>query len=370
MNSKKKITLLISSLTGGGAESVCINIANSFANNDWKVDLVILNLKDEVYLSSLSDKVNLIILNVNHARNSSLPLLKYIFNKKIKTVLVFNYELTVVLVILRLILRLKIKIISRNINNLSFKIKQFEEKNFWTRFVVKNLVKYFYNKADYIVNQCKAMHDDLLTHFPKYYNNSSIIYNPLSMKILEYIKKHDLTQIKKKDYLLCVGRLEEQKAFHFAIEAFAKVVDKFPNLKLKIVGKGSLENQLKQKAFDLNIADRVDFEGFQKKIIPYYLHARGTLLTSYYEGYPNVLIESIAMNTPVVSFDCPSGPREIIKNGINGLLVRHLDVDDLKNKILFLLKNKFTYEDLENSIKKNQIQQVFRQYENLIISFF
>ena len=369
MNSNKKITLLISTLSGGGAESVCVSIANSFAKKHWKVDLVILNLKDEAYLSLLSDKVNLIILNVNHSRNSTMLLLNYILKKKIKTFLVFNYELTVLLVILRLILRLKIKIISRNINSLSFKIKAFQEQNFWTRFVVNNLIKYFYGKSDHVINQCEAMRKDLILHFPKYHNNSSVINNPLSTKISDYIENHNLSQIKKKDYLLCVGRLEKQKAFHFAIEAFARVVTQFPNLRLKIVGKGSLEMELKKKAIFLNVADKVDFEGFQRNIIPYYLYARGTLLTSCYEGYPNVLIESIAMNTPVVSFDCPNGPREIIKNGINGFLVKQLDLDALENKILYLLKYKFNSKDLENSIKKNQIQLVFKQYENLINSF-
>ena len=129
MNSDKKITLMISSLSGGGAESVCVSMANSFVNNDWQVDLIILNLNDEVYLKRLSDKVNLTVLNVNHARNSILPLLRYIYKKKIKTFLVFNYELAVILVILRLIFRIKIKIIARNINTLSIKIKsQFGRK--------------------------------------------------------------------------------------------------------------------------------------------------------------------------------------------------------------------------------------------------
>tara|TARA_Y100000768_G_scaffold315392_1_gene250343 strand:+ start:1895 stop:2986 length:1092 start_codon:yes stop_codon:yes gene_type:complete len=359
---------MISSLSGGGAESVCINLANSFANQNWEVDLVILNLNEEDYLNRLSHKVNLVVLNVNNARYSILPLIKYIFKKKIKTFLVFNYELAVILVILRLILRLRIKIISRNINTLSIKIKQFEEQNFWTKYVVKTLVKYFYNKTDHVVNQCEAMRNDLISYFPKLYYNSSTIYNPIPMHILDYTKNHDLKQINKKNYLLCVGRLEKQKAFHLAIEAFAGVVDKFPNLRLKIVGKGSLENDLRQKAFDYHVADKVDFEGFHKDIIPFYLYANGTLLTSIYEGYPNVLIESIAMNTPVVSFDCPGGPSEIIKNGVNGILAKYLDVNDLKNKISYLLQNKFEYEDLKISIENNQINQVFKKYENLINS--
>ena len=133
-------------MSGGGSESVCISIANSFANNNWQVDLVILNLNDEAYLNRLSEKVNLVVLNINHARYSALSLLNYLNSNKIKTILVFNYELAVILVILRLIFRLQIKIISRNINTLSIKIKKFEEQNLWTKYVVKNLVKYFYHK--------------------------------------------------------------------------------------------------------------------------------------------------------------------------------------------------------------------------------
>ena len=110
MNSNKKITLLISTLSGGGAESVCVSIANIFADNDWQVDLVVLNLNNEAYLNRLSKKVNLIVLKVNHARYSILSLLKYIYKNKVKKILVFNYELTVILVALRIFLKLRIKL--------------------------------------------------------------------------------------------------------------------------------------------------------------------------------------------------------------------------------------------------------------------
>ena len=130
MSSKKKITFAISALTGGGAEGICVNIVNAFARSGWRVDLVVLNLKDEVYVDRISKDVNLITLNVNNARYSIFPLLKYLYLKKPKTFLVFNHELAVVLVVLRFILRLNIKIISRNISILSFKIDELKKKDF------------------------------------------------------------------------------------------------------------------------------------------------------------------------------------------------------------------------------------------------
>ena len=77
---------MISSLSGGGAENVCVSMANCFAQNGWSVDLVILNLNDEAYLNRLTDNVNLVVLNVGHARYSVLPLLKYLYTPSSKSI--------------------------------------------------------------------------------------------------------------------------------------------------------------------------------------------------------------------------------------------------------------------------------------------
>jgi len=368
MKTQKKITFLISTLSGGGAEGVCVGIANCFVDNGWMVDLVVLNLKNEAYLSRLSNKVNLVVLNANHARYSSFPLLKYIYENKIHTILVFNYELSVVLVILRLLLKLKVKIISRSISTFSAKMMQFYKLSNWDRFVVAPLIKAFYHRVDYVINQSNGMRDDLNSIYPQLSKKSSVIFNPIPAHLIDFANKNDLSRINKENYLLCIGRLESLKGFHHAIKAFAGIVKKYPYLRLKIVGKGSEEKRLKQIAIDYSVSDRVDFEGFKKDIIPYYLHARVTILPSLYEGYPNVLIESISMNTPVIAFDCPSGPNEIIIDGRNGYLVKNQDVDDLRKKMLNFPYDKFDYRDLVNSIKKNHILKVFQQYETIINS--
>lgn len=331
MAETKRISLLISNLNGGGAQGVCVTVANGYAEQGWLVDLVVLNLKTAVYDDRVSDQVNLVVLDVDHARYAAPALLQYIRREQPKKILVFNYEMAILLVILRSIFRFKTKIIARNINTLSK--KQQLSKGFWNKYVVQKSIDNLYSNVDHVINQCKAMEQDLLSVLPNLKGRTSVVYNPVANHVEAYAKNIDFDKIEKQEYLLCVGRLEEQKAFHYAIEAFSKVVDDFPNLRLKIIGTGSLEHSLKQLVADLNVVDRVDFEGFQKDMIPYYLHAKATVLTSLYEGFPNVLIESITLGTPVIAFDCPSGPSEIIQQDVNGYLVKYLSIDDLVEKI-------------------------------------
>ncbi len=364
MTKTKRITFLISTLGGGGAEGVCVTLANGFAEQDWQVDLVILNLNNAVYHDHLSDKVNLVVLDVNHARYAAPVLLKYIRKEQPEKILVFNYELAVLLVLLRPIFRFKTKIIARNINTLSQKQKLVS--GFWRKHIVQRMVDTLYCKVDHVINQCKAMEQDLLSIFSNFQGKTSVIYNPVASHVEAYAKTVDFEKVEKQDYLLCVGRLEEQKAFHYGIEAFAKVASAFPNLRLKIVGQGSLEQDLKQLSIDLNIAERVDFEGFQKDMIPYYLHAKATVLTSLYEGFPNVLVESITLGTPVIAFDCPSGPSEIVVEGENGYLVEYLSVEGLTEKMLSLFSSEFEAHSIHLTAVKYSAVEVIKRYETLV----
>lgn len=359
-----KITLLISSLAGGGAEGVCVNVANGLADNGWQVNLLVLHTNNAAYVKRVSPKVNLIVLGVNHARHAPLPLLRYIRQHKPEKMLVFNYELTVLTVMLRSLFRFNTKIIARNISTISQKRKQ--HVGAWRKLVVKPLIDRFYGKSDHIINQCQAMRDDLVSVFPHLEDKTSVIYNPIAKHIDDYVKVHDVTKVEIKDYLLCAGRLEKPKAFHYAIEGFAGIANEFPNLRLKIVGQGSLEHALKQCAQDFGVADRVDFEGFQADMIPYYLHAKTTLLTSLYEGFPNVLIESITLGTPVVAFDCPSGPKEIIQEGVNGYLADYQSIDAFQKACRASLGNPLARETVQASAYKYFFSDVISSYEVIL----
>src|SRR5690625_3873563 len=140
------INLLISSLRGGGAEGVAVNLANSLAERGWQVNLIVLHLSNAVYRARLLPKVNLVSLDVSNIRYSLLPLGKFFLKNEVETVVVFNNELTVVAILLRIILRKKIKIVSRNINTLSEIRKQ--PAGVWKKVFVRPIVDLLYKRVD------------------------------------------------------------------------------------------------------------------------------------------------------------------------------------------------------------------------------
>jgi glycosyltransferase involved in cell wall biosynthesis len=364
MSNNRKISFFISSLGGGGAEGVCVNIANGLAEKGWEINLVVLNLEDPVYLDRLSDRVKLVVLGVSRVRYAFIPLCKYILKYNPRKFLVFNYLLTVQLVFSRKLLFKDFLIIARNINTFSQNLNISGEG--WQRKVVFRIVSLVYDKVNHVINQCKGMEQDLLERFPSLRGKTSVIYNPVSKEVQNVAEATDLNKVEKGNFFLCVGRLESQKAFHYAIKAFSLILKENPGLRLKIVGAGSLGFELKEQARSLNIVDKVDFEGFQKNIVPYYLRARATVLTSLYEGFPNVLVESITLGTPVVAFDCQSGPDEII-NKENGLLVKYKSLEDLAISMASILNKRWDPEIVSSSLSNMKTSVVYERYESSIL---
>lgn len=362
---KNNIVLFISSLGGGGAEGVCVSLANALAKRGWQVSLLVLNLNNAVHKVNLGSQVEIVSLNVQHTRNAIFPLKKYIKKANPDKFLVFNYELTVLLVLLRIWLRSDYKIIARNINSL--RSKQQQAQSLWRKFIVYPLIHRLYYKVDLVINQCYAMQEELISLYPQISSKSVVIYNPVNSRIHQAAKDIASTSIRKHQYLLCVGRLEKQKAFHLAIESFAILAKNFPEFKLKVVGEGQLESELKMLAVNLSIEDRVDFLGYQKNMIPLYQNANATVLTSLYEGFPNVLVESITLGTPVIAFDCPSGPSEIIEEGINGSLLKSRDIQVLATAIRNVLINPPSPEQVQQNTDKYDIDNIVVQYEKMLL---
>jgi len=129
--------------------------------------------------------------------------------------------------------------------------------------------------------------------------------------------------------LLGVGRLIEEKGFELLFEVFIELKDKYPEWGLAIVGDGPLRSFLEQRIKQSGLQNRVFLPGRAGNIGKWYESADIFALSSLYEGFPNVLVEAMAYGLPVVSFDCNSGPRDIIRHEIDGLLVPQGSKSDL-----------------------------------------
>jgi len=140
--------------------------------------------------------------------------------------------------------------------------------------------------------------------------------------------------------VMSVGRLEEQKGYDFLIDAWKIVAKKFPEWTLKIYGEGSLYKQLTNQITAANLQENIKIMEPVNNITDHYLQSSIFVLSSRFEGFGMVLIEAMACGVPVVSFDCPHGPSDIIKNDVDGYIVSNGDIYQLAEKICFLIENK------------------------------
>ena len=131
-----------------------------------------------------------------------------------------------------------------------------------------------------------------------------------------------------------MGRMDQYKGFDVLIHAVKFAANHGVSLLLSIYGNGPERSRLEKLAADLGMSDKVTFPGRTKDPSAALAAADIFVLSSRYEGFPNVLLEAMAVGTAVIAFDCPSGPGEIIENGVSGLLVPNGDVEGLSKAIV------------------------------------
>lgn len=138
---------------------------------------------------------------------------------------------------------------------------------------------------------------------------------------------------------ISVGRYEEQKSFDRLILAWAIVHEKHPDWRIDIFGQGTLEGQLRALIAEKHLEGIVNLNKVTSNIQEEYEKSDFFVLSSYYEGFGLVLVEAMACGIPCVSFDCPNGPRDIINNNVDGLLVKNGDIEALAEGINYMIEN-------------------------------
>lgn len=222
----------------------------------------------------------------------------------------------------------------------------------------KRLVRLLYPMADLVIAVAEETRTDLIEEFGLAPERVETIYNPVDLAHVRQQAKEPVPDPwlgGDVPVVLNVGKLMEAKGQLVLLDAFQRVL-KDVDARLIILGVGPLQGELEAAARDRGIADRVRFVGFSMN--PYAFMARATtfVLSSSWEGFPNVLVEAMAAGAAVVSTRCPSGPAEIIRERESGLLVPVRDPERMAAALVSVLTN----DVLRASLRRGATKEVER----------
>ena len=195
-------------------------------------------------------------------------------------------------------------------------------------------------------------------------NNVTVIYNPLS-----FFPEQQSDGMQKQ--VIAVGRYVPQKGFDRLISAWSIVSKRHPDWTLSIYGDG-MRQQLQQQIDELGISSTCQLRHSVQNIVEKYCESSIFVLSSRYEGFGMVIIEAMACGIPPVSFTCPCGPRDIIDDGKDGILVENGNVEELAKKISFLIKNEEIRKEMGRMARINvdrfKIEHIALQWKTLFES--
>lgn len=329
---KKKLIIFMPTIDyGGGVEKNFFIISNYLCE---KLDHITVITLDKSTKTKLNKKINFICPNNNFFQSFSrrakfLIALIYLFKAiiQIKNPTVFSFQGHAYCILLCKLLNIKV-IVRSNTSPFGWSNK----------FIKKTLYRFVYSLADKIIVNSL----EFKTEIKKRFNlNSVCIYNPLNT---QKIKKLSKVKIKFKFFtkyslnLINVARLNEQKDQISLLKSINYLKNKI-NVKLLIIGNGEEKKKIKNFIIRNNLSKIIKILPFKKNPFPYILKSDLFVLSSKYEGLPNILLETIVLKTPILSSNCSTGPKEILDNGLGGYLFKTGNYIDLSEKIIFFKKN-------------------------------
>tara|TARA_B100000579_G_scaffold379522_1_gene346904 strand:- start:1072 stop:2169 length:1098 start_codon:yes stop_codon:yes gene_type:complete len=328
----RELLIFVPSIEDGGVEKNLFLISNYFANNKIKTNIITANLNKK---KKFNNKVNFISSKSNFFNNKNrfyktifcfYLLFKFLIKKK--NFLILSFQANIYAIFFAWFFRLDI--ITR-----SNTAPPGWSSNHLKRLIFKIFFKY---PKKIIVNS-----NDFKNQIDKEFNVKSLcIFNPLDKKNVKIksLVKTKINFFKKQSYnFINIGRMTDQKDQILILKAFNKIKNKL-NFKLIILGKGKNKQFLQNYIKYNNLSKRVKIIGYKKNPYPYIRKADVFILSSKFEGLPNVLLESQYLKKIIVSTSCPTGPKEILLNGQAGFLFDIGNAEQLKKIILFITKQK------------------------------
>lgn len=320
VGAKKRIAIVVASMDSGGAERVALNLAESFAAAGNAVDLVLVRRRGDL-LRQVPSSVRIIDLAAKRAFTAIGSFRKYVRVTKPKAVIAVNFEVNVMAAAALLGMRRKPRLL---LSVHCAPILYFKgAPRPWRKMMIAASTR-LYRGADHIIAVSEGIADELIELGWADQERCAVVYNPVIRSDFQALARqapdHPWFGERSIPLILNAARLVPQKNHQLLLHAFALVAARRP-VRLALLGDGELRAELESMAARLAIANSVAFLGHRQNPYPYMREADLFVLSSAWEGFGNVLVEAMAVGTPVVSTDCPHGPREVLGDGAWGRLV-------------------------------------------------
>ena len=365
----KKIAFILPSLHGGGAEKVFINLSIVLANQNNDVTLICISNNKDYDIDLKKYNIHYLSFNKKKIIFSLLQIVKFFRKNKFDIIFSTIVHLNIAMFFLNKLF-IKQKVILRESNNIKLNLKN---KNFIIKLLYDFLISIAYNNSNLIVPSSK-LKDNLINKYQLNENKVHVINNPISIdfnqqtKIINYkdfLKFIGINENKNFKIILNIGSLTKQKNQIQIIKAIEKM-DNIENIKLIIVGKGPMKNQLLDYIKKNKLEKYVFLVGFHSQIEIFLNFASLYVCSSLWEGFPNALIDAASHNLQIISNNCDYGPSEILQNGKFGALCDINDYQKLANLIQLGLKNKLKVIPQDFLKKKYDINFIAKKYEVLL----
>lgn len=340
------VALYLRSLLDTGIDTRMLNLSQGLVERGINVDLV-LNTSKQKDFSRVPQGVKIVDLKEPKLLRGLPHLINYLKQEKPQAILSAQHFTNEVLLIAKLLSRVSTRFVVSEGNTIS---AEWRNKPKLKERLTPLLVRFLYPQADAIIGNSKGVVSDIAKVTALPLKEINVVYNPtITPQVITKSREPvDHLWFKKGEppVILGVGRLNIQKDFQTLIKAFAKV-RKNHSCRLIILGNGAEKQNLKQLVKQLNLENDVQIPGFVDNPYKYMKNSQVFVLSSAWEGLPNVLIEAMAVGTPVVATNCPSGPYEILDGGKYGKLVPIGDEDKMAEAILSVLKGDFQPVDFD-----------------------
>jgi glycosyltransferase involved in cell wall biosynthesis len=361
---KKKLIIFMPSIEGGGVEKNLFLVSNYLCKKLDKVALITISKK---YKKRFNNPIEFISLTSgywdNLSRRSKYFLSIFLLIKEIlksRNIIVFAFQANIYCIIICKLFSIKVIVRSNS------------APAGWSKNILKRLVfKFFLNLADKVMVNSIQFKGDLKKEFNV---NAICIYNPLNHdEIMKRTKKKSkkIFTNKKQLKILNIGRFTEQKDQMTLLKSLNQIKETI-KFEAVIIGRGKLHKELLRYILNNNLSRFVKIINFVENPFPLLKQAELFILSSKYEGLPNVLLEALTLKKFIISSKCPTGPQEILLNGKGGLLFNVGNHNQLANKIIYYEKNKKKCLNmLKHAIKKlNRFdyQINLKKYQNLVNS--